>query len=219
MNNILQLFNNLKSEFPNKLPSAVSIAPDGLEKSFAYLQLSKYEYWKNFFPNSPNNVCIYPLLQSSCLGKDDIDVIEKVRSKHKKFRFSHTECRDRINAELEEGKLDWTKFWIEEICKAVKFKKPKTWANDLRVVDDFLREKERRVIFLFDGIEEIFPEFSTNISHEIAINSLLDIPKHIAYGISDLHIGIIIFICKNTVPHVIVQNSGQFIFQYDKFII
>lgn len=226
MPGILPLLNNLASEFKATLPGIVCIAPNGVEKTSAYLQLCRFKTWGNFLASissdhdhqhqGMNDAIIYPLLQSNLVRHDDLDTVEMVRNKHKKIKFSHLDCQDRIKAELQKGTLAWTDFWVQEIFNAVRFNKPKPWVNHLQVANEFLKNKEQKVVFLFDGIEDIFSEFDTNIAHEMAIDKLLSLPRHLV-EINDSHIGIIIFIRRNSLPHIITQNLGQFRALYRKF--
>jgi hypothetical protein len=218
--------NTLPNTVSSTLPNAVSISPNGIEKTCVYLQLCRAMYWEDYqnsmattyFQEDNQNICVYPLLQSNIIKNDDLNVVDAVRSQHKRFKFSYVDCRNKIKTKLEKGETDWTNFWVNEICNVVKFKKPASWLDHLFIVDKFLKEKGLKVIFLFDGIEEIFTDFTTDLGHQIAIEALLGLPRHIV-EIDNSSIGMIIFIRRDSLPYVITQNLGQFEHLYREFAI
>ncbi|MFM6005844.1 MAG: ParA family protein, partial [Sphaerospermopsis kisseleviana] len=67
-----------------------------------------------------------------------------------------------------------------------------------------------KIIFLFDGLEDIFSDIAANEKQRIALKALIDdLPKKLS-EIRQSHLGIIIFLRRDFLRYTITQNLGQF---------
>ncbi|MEL6457732.1 MAG: ParA family protein, partial [Cyanobacteria bacterium J06621_15] len=69
---------------------------------------------------------------------------------------------------------------------------------------------KQRIIFIFDGLEDIFPNIASNKQEKIALKSLIyDLPSRLS-EIRELNIGVIIFLRRDFLRYTITQNLKQF---------
>jgi hypothetical protein len=77
-------------------------------------------------------------------------------------------------------------------------------------INQYLKNKELKIIFLFDGLEDIFPDIAFNEKQRIALKALIDdLPKKLS-EIRQSHLGVIIFLRRDFLRYTITQNLGQF---------
>ncbi|MFP4122058.1 ParA family protein [Coleofasciculus sp.] len=216
---------NLATTFRDELPRVVSIGSKGSGKTFNYIQLSRLKYWQNFIQRvlgetneSEAKTYVFPMLQSLNLRDNAIKIIQEARnevisaSDNSFSEFSQSEYNDKIQAALANsnwGKQEWTQFWIKEIARTVGLD-PETkdyWSfND---INNALKQKSLRVIFLFDGLEDIFSDASSNPIQQAAIESLIRLPARLS-EIRKNNLGLIIFIRRDFVRYAITHNLSQF---------
>ncbi len=225
---ITESLKNLAITFQDDLPRVVSIGAKGSGKTFNYIQLSRLKYWHKFIEkvtqestelnNNNNNIYIYPLLQSSNLKDKAIQITKQAREQVKQalgdesVSFSSSELVDRIKKTLRNtdwGTPEWTEFWLKEIARSIGYKVQNEDSYSIGNIDKFLKNKSSKVIFLFDGLEDVFNNIFDDRSQKIAIESLIRIPQRIA-EIRSPNFGIIIFIRRDYINHVIDQNLLQF---------
>lgn len=226
---ITESLKNLATTFQDDLPHVVVIGEKGSGKTFNYIQLSRFQYWHKFLEKVTqkldeidNNIYIYPLLQSRQIKENAKNILEEARDKVKQSlenniftNFSQSDCKDRIqkafNQDWQEKELEekWTQFWLKEIANSVGLILEENALYHINDINEYLKKKSSKIIFLFDGLEDIFKQVFDNQSQKIAIESLIDIPQRIA-EIRNPHLGIIIFIRRDYVKYAITQNFYQF---------
>lgn len=218
---------NLATAFSDELPRAVSIGAKGAGKTFNYIQLAQLETWGRFVnyvlkrqSESDAETYIFPLLQSNGLKDEAERIIRDARGRvgsalHKKNdaqEFSHSQCQDRIKSHLDNeslSELDWTDFWISELLESLDIQSEGEHPNRLAYLNTRLKERNVRVVFLFDGLEDIFSAVATNTAQQNALKALINLPKRLS-EIRQAHIGLIIFLRRDFVRYVVTQNSAQF---------
>ena len=216
---------NLASNHVEELPSVVCIGAKGAGKTFNYVQLAHFGRWllakTRISPvqETPGtDSFIFPLLQSNTLSKKALRKIERARNAFfthiEASSFSPSHLNDDIKRALSEQlpENEWSAFWIEVLYKTIKKtgeSKGSTQAAKLAELDVYLKEKQVRVIFLFDGLEDIFLEIASNEVQQRAVRTLLEIPYRLG-EIRQPNIGLIIFLRIDFLRHAIPQNQGQF---------
>ncbi len=185
---------NLATNFRDELPRAVSIGAKGAGKTFNYIQLSRFKYWERFLnlidktdTEAEPQIYIFPLLQSGKLGDNARRVINEARSQvravlgHSVPEFLHSEYVDRIKRALAEqnwSEPQWTEFWVTEIARTIGINPDTNTAKSLSSINRELMDKGLRIVFLFDGLEDIFPNIAFNEQDKIALKALIeDLPK------------------------------------------
>lgn len=215
---------NLATNFQEELPRVVSIGAKGAGKTFIYVQLSRFQYWEQFVKlalrredETELRTHIFPLLQSSTLRDAAENVIREARNKVRVIlgepipnEFLPSEGQDRIRKELlkeTSNELEWTEFWTNEISRALGI--VSTNSITLSDINNFLKNKGIRIVFLFDGLEDIFAEAPSNLQQQIALKALINLPKRLA-EIRQSNIGLIILLRRDFLRYAITQNIAQF---------
>ena len=217
---------NLATNFRNKLPHIVSIGAKGAGKTFNYIQLSRFKYWENFLnyiDNVPKETetktYIFPLLESSNVKDNAKTVISESRNKVRSAlgdnvpEFVHSEYADRIKKALEGQNWNepkWTEFWVGEIARAIGINPNVNSPNTLSTINQDLKNKGLKIIFLFDGLEDIFSKIASSNQQQTALKALIDdLPKKLS-EIRQSNLGIIIFLRRDFLRYTITQNLSQF---------
>ncbi|MBD2429399.1 ParA family protein [Phormidium sp. FACHB-1136] len=220
---VTESLRNLATSFRNDLPRVVSIGAKGAGKTFTYVQLSRLQDWETFLSLASGNAIdfehkthIFPLLQSSTLKDAAEDVVRAARDatreafSHTIPEFLHSEFGDRIRGFLESpsGELDWIRFWIKELSQSIGFSQDEDSVS-LSHLNSYLKEKDVRLIFLFDGLEDIFTEIATNPQQQTALSTLISLPKRLN-EIRQSNLGLIILLRRDFLRHSKTQNLAQF---------
>jgi cellulose biosynthesis protein BcsQ len=217
---------NLATNFRDELPRAVSIGAKGAGKTFNYIQLSRFKYWERFLNRIDKTdtepepkIYIFPLLQSGKLGDNARRVINEARSEvrvalaHSFPEFLHSEYVDRIKRGLAEqnwSEPQWTEFWVSEIARTIGINPNTDTAKSLSSINRELKDKGLRIVFLFDGLEDIFPNIAFSDQEKIALKALIeDLPNKLS-EIRQSHLGVIIFLRRDFLRYTITQNLRQF---------
>ena len=227
---ITEPLKNLASTFQDSLPNIVSLGSKGAGKTFNYIQLSRLKKWDNFLQkanivkinnNQIEPTYIFPFLQSTNLKEKAGSIINEVR---KDFlaqldintpTFSFSDLRERIrstvdNMDNELTENEWTDFWVCEIGKSLGILSNNDSILKLSDINNYLKSKSLQVIYLFDGLEDIFSNISSNKQEQIALKSLIDnLPLKLS-EIRQANLGIIIFLRRDFLRHTITQNVLQF---------
>ncbi|WP_414623678.1 KGGVGR-motif variant AAA ATPase [Calothrix sp. CCY 0018] len=213
---------NLATNFKDQLPHVVSIGAKGAGKTFNYIQLSRFKYWENFLARINNTKAeshqetyIFPLLQSGKLQDSARNIINQARDNLKKDLyipdFKPSEYVDRIKRAISEenwSEPQWTEFWVSQIAASIDT--PKKIYPSISNINTWLKSLKLRIIFIFDGLEDIFPNIASNDKEKIALKSLIDdLPSRLS-EIRESNIGVIIFLRRDFLRYTITQNLKQF---------
>ena len=228
---ITEPLKNLASTFQDSLPNIISLGSKGAGKTFNYIQLSRLKKWDNFLQkanikNNKNQVeptYIFPFLQSTNLKDKAVSIIDEVRqdfltqldSDINIPTFSFSDLRSRIKStvdtmdnELTENK--WTDFWVREIGRSLGIVSNDNSILKLSDINNYLKSKSLRVIYLFDGLEDVFSNIASSKQEQIALKSLIEnLPLKLS-EIRQANLGIIIFLRRDFLRHTITQNVLQF---------
>ncbi|BAY60545.1 hypothetical protein NIES22_06040 [Calothrix brevissima NIES-22] len=223
---VTETLKNLATNFRNELPRAVSIGAKGAGKTFNYIQLSRFKYWEIFLNHIDKKqsqeeakIHIFPLLQSGKLGDKARLVLNEARSEvtaalsHSVPEFLHSEYVDRIKRALAEknwSEPQWAEFWISEIARTIGINPDTDTAKSLISINRELKEKGLRIIFLFDGLEDIFSNIASSDKEKIALKALIeDLPNKLS-EVRQSNLGVIIFLRRDFLRYTITQNLRQF---------
>jgi MinD-like ATPase involved in chromosome partitioning or flagellar assembly len=222
---ITESLQNLAKNFQNSLPNVVSIGSKGAGKTFNYIQLSRLRSWEDFLEKVDSSIehnpfgtkaLIFPLLQSTNLGEDAKNIIDGARQNvsdalgKTTLNFSFSGLRNSIIDSLSKNdwsEVDWANFWIQSIDNSITGECRK---SNFHKLNNYLKEKDIKLIFLFDGLEDIFTEIATDRNQQKALRALLEnLPNQLS-EIRDAYFGLIIFLRRDFLRYTITQNSQQF---------
>ena len=226
---ITETLKNLATNFQNDLPRVVSLGAKGSGKTFIYVQLSRLKYWESFIQialreDSDSRTYIFPFLQSKNLQDNAKKIIRNAREEVVKVlgvnapEFFHSEYEERIQKSLEDNltELDWTKFWIDEIARTLGLLTEENCSVTMQKINAYLKEKQLRIVYLFDGLEDIFKEASSNDKQKLALRTLINLPDKLS-EIRQANLGLIILLRRDFLRYAITQNAGQFESLYSSY--
>lgn len=212
---------NLAKHYTDTIPNAISIGAKGAGKTFTYIQICLSGSWNEFHGKintgvtSTTDAVVFPLLASTNLNAAG----EKIRSIRRKslsiLGFKSETNLDaaakKVKAALDNPDTNWDEFWINFLLSEIggEFK-------CLKELNDKLSIKDKSLLLLVDGIEDLFDSPDKNEVQRNAIKALLQLPNAFA-EIIDRKIGLICFIRADYVQTVIRQNLSQFISRYQPF--
>ncbi|WP_375509545.1 ParA family protein [uncultured Nostoc sp.] len=217
---------NLATNFRDELPHVVSIGAKGAGKTFNYIQLSRFKYWESFLNRIDNTIQesqlkthIFPFLESSNIKDNAKTVINEARKEVRLAlgdsvpEFILSEYVDRIKRSIATenwSEPEWTEFWIGQIAKAIGVNPETHSLNILNIINRDLKDRGLRIIFLFDGLEDIFSNIASSNQEKIALKALIDdLPKRLS-EIRQSNLGVIIFLRRDFLRYTITQNLKQF---------
>ncbi|MHC5672943.1 ParA family protein [Nostoc sp.] len=217
---------NLATNFRDELPHVVSIGAKGAGKTFNYIQLSRFKYWESFLNRIDNTIQesqlkthIFPFLESTNIKDNAKTVINEARNEvisalgDSVPEFLPSEYVDRIKRAIATenwSEPQWTEFWIGQIAKAIGVNPETHSPNILSSINRDLKDRGLRIIFLFDGLEDIFPNIASINQEKIALKALIDdLPKRLS-EIRQSNLGVIIFVRRDFLRYTITQNLKQF---------
>lgn len=220
---------NLGQRFQNTLPVALIIGAKGAGKTFLYLQLARLQNWQAFQQTlniSKTNTAahIWPLLSSANLQEEARNILNDCRSETQKAlevkgrNLDQTEIKDQIRKALKEetwNESDWRHFWFRLMAESLSFTLSKKYPLD--IIQENLNRYGKQVIFMFDGLEDLFQEININISQQRALRTLLvDVPQNIK-DLRNSRVGVVIFIRRDLIKTAVRQNSAQLEALYQLF--
>ncbi len=220
---ITEMLKNLATNFRTSLPRIVSLGAKGSGKTFIYVQLSRLKYWNSFLQialkeENKSKVYIFPFLQSKNLQDTAQEIIRSARENVNEAlgentpEFIHSSYEDRIQRSLGQNltELQWTEFWIYEIARSLGIITEEISSSiTLQEINTYLKSKEICIVYLFDGLEDIFKEASSDDKQKLALRTLIDLPSRLS-EIRQANLGLIILLRRDFLRYAITQNAGQF---------
>jgi len=222
---ITEPLKNLATSFRDELPRVVSIGAKGAGKTFNYIQLSQFGMWESFLNHVfkqaeklKSETHIFPFLQSNSLRDNAGEITKKARDNVKAAlndnspEFFPSDCQDKIREKLADKtvtELEWTDFWIDEIANSIGVAMDRKVQNGLANLNLQLKNKGLKIIFLFDGLEDIFTNISTDPAQQMALKTLIDLPRRLS-EIRQPNLGLVIFVRRDFIRYVVTQNLAQF---------
>ncbi|MDY0273413.1 MAG: ParA family protein [Advenella sp.] len=215
---------NLGKHYSKDIPNAVLVGAKGAGKTFTYLQICHTQEWKTYLTKigendrvgETKNWLIFPLLWSSNVDNENKKIVHNARNhsysllniKNQDLQLS--EIKNKIKNNLESQEQSWDDFWQNLICQSLG-----TQANTLQALNHYLAGQEYSLIFLIDGLEDIFSD-PTEPNQNEAIESLLTLVNRLG-ELPKQHIGALVFARMDYVQAAIKQNLGQFLSRFSAF--
>lgn len=216
---------NLVKRFHSTVPQAVVIGAKGAGKTFLYRELLRVKKWGTFCTRNGMaefdvKIHIIPLIAPKNFGEFS-DVIHGAVDSFAKESGLATDDNNYWykNGEIllssitdQEGLMQWKETWKTCLLKAFNH----SMNGSLDFVEEELKKKNINVLFLVDGLEEIFENTLDNESEKVAIRALVqDLINEMKLRYS--HIGMLVFLRKDLSNNSIETNKEQFEGQYKNF--
>ena len=217
---------NLIRVYSETVPQAVVIGAKGAGKTFLFRELLIEKTWNKFCKKHGNintnkmTSYIIPLIAPKSLGEINGVLQQAIKNFNKECDFTSkdTKCWHRNSLELTEKiskkseLLEWKKIWIQCILN--------NFADNINMslnkVEEVLENRNCNVMFVVDGLEEIFENTIDNENEKKAIRALV---QEVLNEIKILypHIGLLVFLRKDLVNNCIETNTEQFEGQNKRF--
>ena len=209
---------NLTKKFISSVPQAVVIGAKGAGKTFLYRELLRVKKWemfcaKNGMPMSNAKTYIIPLISPKNFGELNDVIHDAVNSFAEETglasndnNYWHKNGENLIlNIKKCNNLVQWKELWKACLLRAFD----SDMENSLDNVEKVLKKKDIKVLFLVDGLEEIFENTSDDENEKIAIKALVqDFMNEIKLQYS--HVGMLIFLRKDLSNNSIETNKEQF---------
>ncbi len=214
--------NNLMKKYLNSVPQTVILGAKGSGKTFLFREMIRKQTWQRFNSYGAsirNGKTIFMPLVFPKNGGDFTDLLKPLVAKfNSEISFAdagETYWYDVYEEILkykskEHDLLEWKDFWRN--CIEMAFKK----GMDLSDIDIALKEENHQVVFLVDGMEEIFEETLEVENEKLAIKAMVQ-ELVTEFKIKYKSIGIIVFLRKDLASNAITVNYEQFESQYRLF--
>lgn len=214
------------SKHRTSLPNLVVLGAKGAGKTYLYRQFVQKRNWNNFardhydvemaFSNDAafipilatvNDNKVFPLISSCIEGTNEYlgDQILDSTS----FEALREKLYDRLRTN---NRSDWVSFWESQILGLFGNR-----FDDLHELNTYLDYTEKNIIFLFDGLDDLFNVTESSDVINIAIQTLCQEFVRRINSMKDRHIGMIIFVRRDIAEEAMPYNFQQFRDQYKDF--
>jgi MinD-like ATPase involved in chromosome partitioning or flagellar assembly len=217
----------LASDFRTKVPIAVIIGAKGSGKTYTFLQMSYRRTWEKFVEEAKAKditikSVICPTFWSKVLSeKAHISVQETRQLASQELGLSMPCDKQIISDHIESGLIGqpqigfWRERWLDILAWGSGFEVRQEGAG--RRFANYLREKNLHVVAIIDGLEDLFPNISSNESQQTALRALLqDVPEWLEQQ-PNRPIGFIVFIRQDMVLNSVRQNPAQLMARYEPY--
>lgn len=211
------------TQFSNSIPSIVIMGAKGSGKTFLYHKFAKAMTWKSFCNDTSDeryaDTCFLPVIATrsvitlnealaNCINNLNSHIADA--SVKKDCYISNERGLSEFNIK-DHNEIEWLNFW--EIMMVTSFNPN---IKTFEAMNDILEKNNKRVIFLFDGIEEHLQNITNSKTEKLAITALC---QKIVTSLSIQYpqIGIILFLRRDMAQDAITVNYTQFKQLYEKF--
>jgi cellulose biosynthesis protein BcsQ len=213
----------------SQLPIAVIVGAKGAGKTFTFLQQARIGTWKRFVEAAAKRTAkvdapMIPVLFSSFLSDDALRLVsEAERTANQTLGVpgapvSASDIRDVIQGYIRSANLNeamWREVWLDCIAWASGFQPHIAGAG--RQFAEWLDRGGHRLIALFDGLEDLFQEISSNPQQQLALRVLLqDVPLWLGQR-PTRSLAVLVYIRRDLVSLAIRQNDAQFLDRYEPY--
>ncbi len=215
---------NLIRKYKNNIPNTVIMGAKGSGKTFLYREILRNQYWEKFVEHMSKNepasrdlsggkyILTVPLLASGNAGgfpeviKNAIAEYNQYTAKGKISNTVYVDSKDMLLEHIrkDHDTLEWKEIWKNVILNAFN-----NLYQSLEEIEKDLQNKNVKIVFLLDGLEEIFEHTISSENEKNAIRALcrdLVDEMKIAYH----HVGLMIFLRKDMARDSLTINYEQF---------
>ncbi|WNV06431.1 hypothetical protein RP726_08505 [Candidatus Methylospira mobilis] len=213
---------NLAKHYGNELPNVISVGAKGAGKTFTFLQLCKTQSWESFLQKmgvthqAISDGMIFPLLASSNVDGDSRNVVDEARKVCINSLFPGETSSPggaaamAIKSALLDHQTDWDVFWVSTLLGLFPAE-----ASSLSDLNSWLVNNNRSVVFVVDGIEDVF-DTPDDENQKRAIKSLLLLPNQLG-ELDQRRIGLVCFVRADYVQLALRQNIAQYLARFQAF--
>lgn len=212
-------------DFSEDIPRINILGAKGSGKTYLYLQMLKAQTWETFLemigekPERGEETLICPVLCSvdrTGIGEILTSCRERCNKKIPQMKLSSNFLMENTNLVMDaiKQRLDeqgWQAFWQKLILGM--FEDISSWEE----LQENLKKQNRKIVFLFDGLENIFEDFEKDIVQKCGIKTLCRGTINLLTEQQGNNVGIIVFLRKDIAELSIGANFEQFRSQYVRY--
>ncbi len=212
----------LASRYQNSLPITVIVGAKGSGKTYTFLQIVRRENWGTFARDAgatevDTQALIAPILESRNLYSNDLVTQRRDRTvsalgldQPQNTASIRDWILENCQTKLHEG--EWRKNWLDVMAWAIGFEAQNKGAG--QKLTEHLTQQNQQVVFVIDGLEDLFQNFASDQNQQTALRALLqEVPLWLEQQ-PDRPLGIVIFIRRDMVVAAIQQNAAQMMDRY-----
>lgn len=208
------------------LPDLVVLGAKGSGKTYLYRQFVQRQNWNDFAEEHcgaravfRDNAVFIPILATAndrkiapaigrCIEEADAYLGKGVLNRDA-FETLRKSLHDRL---CTNDKSDWAVFWENSILS--QFSHP---FSDLQELNAYLGSIQKNIVFLFDGLDDLFNITEEKDIIKAAVRTLCQDFVRRINGLKDRHLGAIIFVRRDIAEEAVAYNYQQFRDQYKDF--
>lgn len=213
---IIDPLKNLAESFSERNPNIIVIGAKGSGKTYTFLQIARRKEWSAFVNTISKKKAlsslVCPVLHSQNLSENRI-VLECLHNTRNNLeligKFTYSEMSDRIRRELKKDndESDWRNIWLDIIAWYSGYKPDEQGSG--RDFPKYLNSIGKKVVTLFDGLEDFFQDITKDEKKQVCLRALLqDVPDWLRQQ-PNVPLGTIVFVRQDMVNDAIRQNSRQ----------
>lgn len=211
-----------------ELPLCVVVGAKGAGKTFTQIQMSYRNDWKSYADavgvrGVQIDAPFVPVFVSEHLNDDARDRIQHIRnsaaalvgggSSIKSLLDLKDVIREALSRKDEASDADWRKIWLWCAARAAGI--DASPASVESVLADL--PAGASCVFLFDGLEDLFLDISTNRHQQRALRVLITDTIEWLRSLRNSAIGVVVFARRDLVQVALPQNVGQFFSRYQNY--
>jgi hypothetical protein len=214
---------NLGKHYAKDLPNLLMIGAKGAGKTFTCRQLVRTGSWRSFLgklgfdPTNTVDAAIFPVLSSSNIEDTPSGEIKMAQGRvldliqgDKQQLLLGSDLFRQIKEALAEPPNSWEDFWDALLARQLGVVDGRLSTLNLK-----LAAHAQRVVFVFDGIEDVFADVTVSAAVD-AIQALLRLTNRIS-ELENRHVGAIVFVRADYVQATVRQNVGQLLQRFQPF--
>jgi len=216
---------NLAEAHRTEPPIEIVVGGKGAGKTFTYLQLCRRTTWADFaaaagVDDATLRIPTIPVLASTNLGDQSATAINERRIAEANRLTGGVAAGSQAVREIVEDALSgeltsggWRRVWLTCFARAIGLDTTPEQVEES--LASFARSNS--VIFVIDGLEDLFPEFVEDSRQQRALRALLvDCPEWLR-TLRGRPLGMVTFVRRDLVQKAIHQNVAQFEKRYEKY--
>lgn len=217
---------NFSKKFKTDVPLCVIMGAKGSGKTFLYNQFIFSQTWENFQKKieertenfNVQTTFFLPLMKpkQSRIPEQINQLFNRVNEElgfQSNLRYFEGSV-DRIQQYKKDNRyeVDWNKAWEKEILQCTGLP-----LDSFEGLQKYLDERNKRIVFIIDGIEDNFQEIYYDPAAKMAVRVLIQDIVNKLRSFPGGRVGLFILTRSDFALHAIEQNKGQFFSQYEPY--
>lgn len=216
-------------DYVESVPQLVVLGAKGSGKTYIYKQLLSMNTWERFVQSavgkkgeSEKETLVLPLVASLNIKNLHSMMLECIQKCNKTFDKIDI-CSNAVNmnynklasqAEKKMSLTEWMALWLKQMLEMLGSE-----FSDLEAADQYLESRGKRLLFLVDGLEDLFMDLQIQ-KHETWRFAVQALCQNVVNELRNLrfgNIGMIVFARKDMAEEAIEINFRQFQNQYNNY--